>query len=151
MQADSRNSVHNSAFSSQLIALSLIDTHCHLEMDEFSPDRDEVIKRAKDAGIEAMITVGSDLKGNIGGLELSRRYDFIYSSVGFHPHDAKDFTGEMFDQIKTWSKEKKVVAIGEIGLDYHYDHSPREVQQEVFMKQLQFAREIGLPVIIHSR
>src|SRR4030042_3910439 len=103
MQADSRNSVHNSAFSSQLIAHSLIDTHCHLEMDEFDPDRNEVIKRAKDAGIEAIITIGSDLKGNIGGLELSKKYDFIYSSVGFHPHDAKDFTEDIFNQIKEWT------------------------------------------------
>ncbi len=169
MQADSRNSVHNSAFSSQLIALSLIDTHCHLEMDEFNPDRDEVIKRAKDAGIEAIITIGSDLKGNIGGLELSKKYDFIYSSVGFHPHDAKDFTEDIFNQIKTWvtlyrmqdarckmqdlnsELNPKVVAIGEIGLDYHYDNSPREIQREVFIKQLQFAKEINFPVIIHSR
>ncbi len=151
MQADSRNSVHNSVFSSQLIAHSLIDTHCHLEMDEFNPDRDEVIKRAKDAGIEAIITIGSDLKGNIGGLELSKKYDFIYSSVGFHPHDAKDFTEDIFNQIKTWVKREKVVAIGEIGLDYHYDNSPREIQREVFIKQLQFAKEINFPVIIHSR
>jgi len=185
MQADSRNSVHNSAFSSQLIAHSLIDTHCHLEMDEFSPDRDEVIKRAKDAGIEAIITIGSDLKGNIGGLELSKKYDSIYSSVGFHPHDAKDFSEEIFEKIKAWATEykiqesnpplppftkggrggitiselrtpnselnPKVVAIGEIGLDYHYDNSPREIQREVFIKQLQFAKEINFPVIIHSR
>jgi TatD DNase family protein len=169
MQADSRNSVHNSAFSSQLIALSLIDTHCHLEMDEFSPDRDEVIKRAKDAGIEAIITIGSDLKGNIGGLELSKKYDSIYSSVGFHPHDAKDFTEDIFNQIKIWvtlyrmqdarckmqdlnsGLNPKVVAIGEIGLDYHYDNSPREIQRGVFIKQLQFAKEINFPVIIHSR
>jgi TatD DNase family protein len=165
--------------------ITLIDTHCHLEMDAFDPDREDVIRRAKDAGLEAIITIGSDLKGNIGGLELSQRYDFIYSSVGFHPHDAKDFTEEIFEQIKEWVKEyriketnpplppftkggtggitdvehrtqnnernPKVVAIGEIGLDYHYDNSPREIQREVFMKQLQFAKEIDLPVIIHSR
>ncbi len=161
----------------------MIDTHCHLEMDNFNPDREEVIKRAKEAGIEAIITIGSDLEGNIGGLELSGKYDFIYSSVGIHPHDAKDFTAEIFNKIKTWAREyriqdvkpplppftkgwsggitelrtpnselkPKVVAIGEIGLDYHYDHSPREVQREVFMKQIQFAKEINLPVIIHSR
>jgi TatD DNase family protein len=157
----------------------LIDTHCHLEMDAFDPDRDEVIRRALDAGVGAMITIGSDLKGNIGGLELSRKYDFIYASVGFHPHDAKDFTEEIFNQIRKWARKyriqhvaysvkeanplstelrtsnseliPKVVAIGEIGLDYHYDHSPREVQQEVFLKQLLFAKEIHLPVIIHSR
>jgi TatD DNase family protein len=163
---------------------NLIDTHCHLEMAEFDPDREAVIQRAKDAGIEAVITIGSDLSGNIGGLELSRKYDFIYSSVGFHPHDARDFTDEIFGKIKKWVREyrgketnppsppfaeegygrvtnnespgvdelkPKVVAIGEIGLDYHYDNSPREVQREVFMKQLQFAREVDLPVIIHSR
>jgi TatD DNase family protein len=143
--------------------LTLIDTHCHLEMEAFDPDRDEVIRRARNAGIEAMITIGSDLKGNIGGLEISRRYDFIYSAVGFHPHDAKDFTEEIFSQIKTWATPphpppgkggqggSKVVAIGEIGLDYHYDHSRREIQREVFMKQLLLAKETDLPAIIHSR
>jgi len=139
--------------------ITLIDTHCHLEMDAFDQDREEVIQRARDAGIEAMITIGSDLEGNIGGLELSGKYDFIYSSVGFHPHDAKDFTGEIFDKIKEWAinsgkgqgVRSKVVAIGEIGLDYHYDNSPREIQREVFMKQLIFAKEINLPVVIHSR
>jgi TatD DNase family protein len=168
MQADSRNLVHKKrlAISSQQSAvepnslslithhpslITLIDTHCHLEMDDFNPDRKEVIKRAKDSGIEAIITIGSDLKGNIGGLKLSEKYDFIYSSVGFHPHDAKDFTEDIFNRIKTWTKREKVVAIGEIGLDYHYDHSPREVQKNVFKRQLQYAKEINLPVIIHSR
>jgi len=153
-------------------------------MDAFDPDREEVIRRAHDAGIGAIITIGSDLAGNRGGLELSQKYDFIYSSVGFHPHDAKDFTEEIFGQIKGWAKDyrikhtnpplppftkggdtegafprggqeirdgKKVVAIGEIGLDYHYDNSPREIQRDVFVKQLQLAKELGLPVIIHSR
>ncbi len=155
----------------------MIDTHCHLEMDDFDQDREEVIKRAKDAGIEAIITIGSDLEGNIGGLELSKKYDFIYCSVGFHPHDSKDFTEEIFEKIKEWSMKfgmqnsecgiknnisvfrtpqsalcnPKVVAIGEIGLDYHYDHSPREIQQDVFIRQLQYAKEINLPAIIHSR
>ena len=81
----------------------LIDTHCHLEMDEFNTDREDVIQRARDSGVEAIITIGSDLKGNIGGLELSKKYDFIYSSVGFHPHDAKDFTEEIFNKIKEWA------------------------------------------------
>jgi TatD DNase family protein len=177
MPADSRNSVRNAAFSSQLSALSLIDTHCHLEMDEFDPDREGVIQRAKEAGIEAIITIGSDLRGNMGGLELSKKYDFIYCSVGFHPHDAKDFNEEIFKKIKEWTmkfgmqnsecgiknnisvfrtpqsapRNPKVLAIGEIGLDYHYDNSPREIQRQVFMKQLQLAKEVNLPVIIHSR
>jgi TatD DNase family protein len=147
----------NTPHDSRLALHGLIDTHCHLEMGAFDPDREEVIQRARDSGIEAMITIGSDLKGNIGGLELSGKYDFIYSSVGFHPHDAKDFTEEIFNQIKEWAINSgkgqggKVVAIGEIGLDYHYDNSPREIQREVFMKQLIFAKEINLPVVIHSR
>jgi TatD DNase family protein len=152
-------------------------------MAAFDSDREEVIKRARDKGIGAIITIGSDLAGNRGGLELSQKYDFIYSSVGFHPHDAKDFTEEIFQQLKEWASEfkiqkpnppsppfakggnnvwalpkgeqelraGKVVAIGEIGLDYHYDHSPREIQRDVFVKQLQLAKELDLPVVIHSR
>jgi TatD DNase family protein len=139
-------------------------------MDDFDPDREDVIRRARNAGIEAIITIGSDLESNIKGLALSEKYDFIYSSVGIHPHDAKDFTEEIFNQIKEWAtkfeirnskfeikkvnsslRNPKVVAIGEIGLDYHYDNSPREIQRQVFMKQLQLAKEVNLPVIIHSR
>jgi TatD DNase family protein len=144
-------------------------------MNAFDPDREAVIQRAKDAGIAALITIGSDMAGNIGGLELSEKYDFIYSSVGFHPHDAKDFTEEIFEKIKGWATSSfspplgkempslspplgkggigggKVVAIGEIGLDYHYDNSPRDIQREVFRKQLLLAKEMNLPVIIHSR
>jgi TatD DNase family protein len=149
-------------------------------MDEFNNDRDALIRRARDAGLEALITIGSDLAGNAGGYALSGKYDFIHAAVGFHPHDAKDFTEKIFNQIKEWAKahrvsgnppipplEKggtgegalakggrrggKVVAIGEIGLDYHYDHSPREVQQEVFRRQLAYAKEVELPVVIHSR
>lgn len=141
----------------------MIDTHCHLEMDAFGKDREDVIKRAKEAGLEAIITIGSDFEGCKGAVALSEKHDFVYATVGIHPHDAKDFTENVFNQIKKWttpahpplSKRKrhggKIVAIGEIGLDYHYDHSPREIQREVFKKQLQYAKEINLPVVIHSR
>lgn len=140
-----------------------IDTHCHLEMDEFNPDREIVIQRAIEAGIEAIITIGSDMKGNKGALEISQKYDFIYCSVGIHPHDAKDFNEEIYNQIKDMAirhkihnlspenRKNKVVAIGEIGLDYHYDNSPRDIQRKVFLKQLLLAKEINLPVVIHSR
>jgi len=135
--------------------VSLIDTHCHLEMDEFDTDREEVIKRAKDAGIEAIITIGSDLEGSKGAVELSERLDFIYATIGIHPHDAKDFSEDIYNQIKKWAKGGcaggKVVAIGEIGLDYHYENSPKEIQKDVFKKQLALAIETGLPVVIHSR
>jgi TatD DNase family protein len=131
--------------------VTLIDTHCHLEMDQFNSDRVDVIERAKNAGIEAMITIGSDLKGNKGALELSEGYDSVYATVGIHPHDAKDFTDDIYRKLKEWATTEKVVAIGEIGLDYHYDNSPREVQREVFKRQLLLAKETNLPVVIHSR
>lgn len=129
----------------------MIDTHCHLEMEPFNNDRDDVIKRAQEAGLEAVITIGSDFEGNRGGVALAEKHDFVYAAVGMHPHDAKDFTPAVLEQIKIWSAHKKVVAIGEIGLDYHYDYSPREIQRAVFRQQLDYAKECGLPVCIHSR
>ncbi len=130
----------------------MIDTHCHLEMDAFKDDRDAVIKRAKDAGVEAIITIGSDFDGCKGALKFAEKYDFVYATVGIHPHDAKDFNDEMFHQIKKWAQGMtKVVAIGEIGLDYHYDHSARDIQRAVFSRQLELAKETGLPVVVHSR
>ncbi len=132
-------------------------------MDEFNPDREEVIKRANDAGIEIIITIGSDLKGNREALELSERYDSVFATIGIHPYDAKDFTEDIFKQLQAWIKNShppftkggrgrpKIVGIGEIGLDYHYDNSPREIQRDVFKRQLNFAKETGFPVVIHSR
>lgn len=128
----------------------MIDTHCHLEMKPFDDDREDVIKRAKE-NLEAVITVGSDFEGNKGAVALAKKYDFIYASVGIHPHDAKDFNDNIFDQIKAWAKNPKVVAIGETGLDYYYDHSPRDIQKKVFIKQIRYAVESGIPAIIHSR
>lgn len=128
-----------------------IDTHCHLEMSRFDGDRDEVIKRAREAGLEAVITIGSDLESNTGAIRLSEAYDMVYCSVGIHPHDAKDFTGETLLKLREWAAREKVVAIGETGLDYHYMHSPAEAQQEVFRRHLGLAVELGLPAVIHSR
>ncbi len=132
-------------------SLSFIDTHCHIEMKEFDPDREEVIQRAREAGIEAMITIGSDLNGTLEGVRLAEQHDFIYCSVGIHPHEAKDFTDQTYALLKELAQKQKVVAIGETGLDYHYDHSPRDLQRIVFRKQLELANETGLPVVIHSR
>lgn len=143
----------------------MIDTHCHLDM--YDEDRDAVIHRAKEAGIEALITIGSEPKSNAINLSIAEQYDLVYVSVGIHPHDAKDFTDETQNQLRTWatgspqpdspliphpsSLPSKIVAIGETGLDYHYDHSPRDMQKEVFKKHLALAKETGLPVIVHSR
>jgi TatD DNase family protein len=135
-------------------------------MKQFNEDREEVIKRAQAAGVDTFITIGADLAGCKAAVELSTKYDFIYAAIGMHPHDAKEFSRDIFDQIKAWvvqgsasrpdlnagaARLPKIVAIGEIGLDYHYDHSPRNIQREVFIRQLEFAREVDLPVIVHSR
>ncbi len=129
----------------------MIDTHCHLDMKEFDTDRDEVIRRAGDAGFEALVTVGSDLLSSREAVTISGQYDFIYAAIGIHPHDAKDFSEKIYSDLLELSKNRKVVAIGETGLDYHYDHSPRESQKEVFRSHLHLAGEAGLPVIVHSR
>lgn len=136
---------------SPLASLSFVDTHCHLEMEAFDADRDEVLERARSAGLEAVITVGSDLEGTRKGLSIARRYDFVYASAGVHPHDAKDFSDESGRILMELAKDEKVVAIGETGLDYHYDHSPRHIQRAVFERHLAIAADCGLPVIIHSR
>jgi len=132
-------------------SLSFIDTHCHMDMKEFDQDREEVIARSRAAGIDPLITIGSDLEGTLEGVALAEQHDGIYCSVGIHPHDAKDFTAETYRLLKDLTRQTKVVAIGETGLDYHYDHSPRDVQRRVFEQHLLLAGETGLPVIIHSR
>ena len=128
-----------------------IDTHCHLEMDAFDKDRDEVIGRAVDANIKYIINPGSDREANIKGLQLSAGHPRIYSAVGIHPHDAKTLDEPLVRELKEWIKKPKVVAVGEIGLDYHYLHSPKGVQIEAFRRQIQLAKEAGLPIIVHSR
>ncbi len=129
----------------------MIDTHCHLEMKQFDEDREAVIERARAAGVECIITIASDLDGCEGAVQLAERHDFIYASVGLHPHDAKDMSDAALARIRELSLSGKVVAIGEIGLDYYYDLSPRDVQRNVFARQLAFAKVRGLPVIVHSR
>jgi TatD DNase family protein len=129
----------------------IIDTHCHLDMPQFDPDREDVIKRAKEAGLEAVITIGSDIESSKKAIELARKHDLIYAAIGIHPHDAKRFGGNSCQELKELARHEKVVAIGETGLDYHYDHSPRENQREVMKEHLALARELELPVIVHSR
>lgn len=120
-------------------------------MEAFDDDRPEVVRRAEVAGIKYLINAGSDRKGNIRGLELSREYPQVYSSIGIHPHDAKTLDESLYKELKKWAKEPKVVAVGEIGLDYHYLHSPKGVQIETFKRQVAFAKGLDLPVIVHSR
>ena len=131
----------------------LIDTHCHLTMPDFEPDRRNVIQRATDAGISHLITIGTDIEDSRQAIAIADANDFIYAAVGIHPHDVKDITDidNISDTIKKLASNKKVVALGETGLDYHYMHSPAEIQQEHFRLEISLAKSLGLPVIVHSR
>ncbi|MFA5164770.1 MAG: TatD family hydrolase [Candidatus Omnitrophota bacterium] len=129
----------------------LVDTHCHLDFPEFDADRDDVIKRAGEAGIETIINVASSLEGSRRSVELAEKYGCVYASVGIHPHDAKELSPETFSEIKTLASCDKVVAIGEVGLDYYRNLSPADIQQKAFRGFLSLAKETGLPLIIHCR
>ncbi|UCH82531.1 MAG: YchF/TatD family DNA exonuclease [Nitrospiraceae bacterium] len=129
----------------------MTDTHCHLDLEVFDSDREDVIKRAKKSDVQYIINAGSDRQGNIRGLELSEEYKNVYAAVGIHPHDAKTFDDSLFREVKKWVKLPKVVAVGEIGLDYHYLHSPKGVQIEAFRRQIALANNFGLPIMVHSR
>jgi len=120
-------------------------------MEAFDEDRDEVLKRAEEANVKYIINAGSDREGNLKGLQLSGRYPNVYSAVGIHPHDAKYLDKSLFIEIDRWIERPKVIAIGEIGLDYHYLHSTKGVQVEAFIKQIALAKEADLPIIVHSR
>jgi len=129
----------------------LIDTHAHIYWESYDNDREEMLKRAIDSGIKYIICPGTDIETSIKAIELAEKYDFVYAGVGFHPHDAVKAGEKELEKIEELSYHPKVVAIGEIGLDFHYNFSPREKQIEVFKKQIQIAKRRNLPVIIHNR
>ncbi|MFI5250954.1 MAG: TatD family hydrolase [Bacteroidota bacterium] len=128
-----------------------IDSHAHLFFKDYQHDLDEVIKRARDEGIEYIINPGTDLETSRKAIALAEKYDMVYSCVGFHPHDASKADDKSLEEIEKLSYHPKVVAIGEIGLDYHYDFSPREIQRKVFAAQIEIAGRRNLPIVIHSR
>ncbi len=129
----------------------LIDTHCHLDFDQFNSDRSAVIKRAKAAGIEYVINVGSSLEGSRKSVELASGHDSIFASVGVHPHHAGEVSEDTFFEIEKLAKDKKVVAIGEVGLDYFKSPSAPERQKEVFIRFIELSKKSLLPLIIHDR
>lgn len=129
----------------------LFDSHAHLDDRRFDKDRDNVIEKAKSSGVGRIINVGADLASSSSTVSLSQKHDFIYAAVGVHPHSADEYDDCTEKELRRLAKNQKVVAIGEIGLDYHYDNSPRNIQKETFIKQLGLALELGLPVIIHNR
>jgi TatD DNase family protein len=133
--------------------VKLVDSHCHLDDEQFDPDRDQTVERARAAGIDTLMAIGTghgppDLEA---ALRLADRYPFAYATVGVHPHDAAKASDDTFARLRDLAQHPKVRALGEIGLDYHYDFSPRDVQRTVFERQLALAAQPGLPVVIHTR
>ncbi len=131
--------------------MPLIDSHAHLDFRQFDADREAVIERAREAGLVAIVNIGTSLSFSRAAVALAEKYDFIYAAVGVHPHDAKTVTPEVLAELRILARHPKVVAVGEIGLDYYRDLSPRDVQRRVFADQLALAAELALPVVIHSR
>lgn len=129
----------------------LIDSHAHLDGSSFDEDRDQLIESFKSAGIEAVIVPSADWESLYRVTEIVNKYDNLYGAIGIHPHDVKELTEKDMDTIKELAKGDKIVAIGEIGLDYYYEHSPRDVQKEFFRKQIRLAKELDLPIIVHER
>lgn len=139
--------------ASILNALSamFIDTHCHLDFPEFDQDRDALINGLKENGISHIINIGSSLLGSVASLELAKKYEFVYAAIGIHPHEADSFNKEVQSSIEKLAKSDKVVAIGEIGLDYYKNYSLPERQRLLFSALLGLAKDLNLPLVIHSR
>ena len=129
----------------------MIDSHCHLDFDKFDSCRDEAVNDAIASGVNTIVNIGVDLRTSQRSIELAHKYPSIYATVGVHPHDAKTLDDTVIDKFRELAKDSKVVAIGEIGLDYYRDLSPRPLQQTAFRKQLELAIETKLPVVIHTR
>jgi TatD DNase family protein len=135
--------------------MTCVDSHCHIDGEAFDADRDEVVERARAAGVAAMLNVGTgdphsdDFRRAV---EVAEKYEFVWASVGVHPHDAKLYDDRAEEHLLELVRaSEKVIAWGEIGLDYYYDHSPRDVQRDVFRRQIRLAKELALPIIVHSR
>lgn len=131
--------------------MKLFDTHAHVDSSQYRDDREAVIQRALDAGVDLILNIGYNEATSRRTLDLAARYPFMYASVGIHPHNAAEMTENTYVLLKEMAKDPKVVALGEIGLDYYRDLSPRDTQAEVFRRQIALARELRLPVIIHDR
>ncbi|MDD3839734.1 MAG: TatD family hydrolase [Clostridia bacterium] len=129
----------------------LFDSHAHLEDDRFSSDLEDVIKDILEWGVSNVINVGSDIATSKKSVSIAQAYDFIFAAVGIHPHEVADMRDQDMLTLQKMASEQKVVAIGEIGLDYYYDLSPRQVQKERFVEQLNLAKDLNMPFIIHDR
>lgn len=131
--------------------MTLIDTHAHLHAPQFDADRDAVIQRMREAGLAGVVTVGTDVPASHAAIELARQHADIWATVGVDPHEAATFNDATLDELRELADAPEVVAIGEIGLDYYWDKAPRQVQARVFERQLELARALQLPVVVHNR
>lgn len=129
----------------------LIDSHCHIDDARLVDKREEVLKGLVEHNVSHIINIGYDMQSSLNSVNLAKEYDNIFAAVGMHPHDSKEFIGSMLYDLEEYAKCNKVVAIGEIGLDYYYDKSPRDVQQKVFMQQVELAHSLKMPIVIHLR
>ncbi len=129
----------------------LIDSHVHLDDSRFDVDRSDIFVRAAEAGIEAFVTIGCDLLTSRAAVQLAQTHSNVYATIGVHPHEAKEVEDSWYPELQQLARHPKVVAYGEIGLDYHYDHSPRDVQRQRFREQIREARALQLPIVIHTR
>lgn len=130
---------------------NIFDSHAHYQDEKFDDDRHELLAELPNKGIRGIMTAGSNIPDSQKAQDLARRYPFVFFAAGVHPHDAKDATPELETQLIEFAKDPKMKAIGEIGLDYYYDYSPRELQKEVFERQIILAKQLDLPIIIHDR
>ncbi len=131
--------------------MRLIDTHVHLHAEQFDDDRDDVLQRMRDAGITDVVTIGTDVPASRAAIELAAQHDDVWATVGVDPHEAASFNQTTLDELRMLAGSSQVVAIGEIGLDYYWDKAPRDVQARVFESQLDLARTLERPVVIHNR
>ncbi len=129
----------------------LYDTHAHLDDEQFDDDRESIIEKIKTSGVGLVNNIGANMESSRTGIALAEKYDFIYATVGVHPSDTKDMTDSDLNELRNLATHKKVVAIGEIGLDYHYDDTDPQTQKKWFAAQLELAKELDLPVVIHDR
>jgi len=129
----------------------LVDTHAHLNDEKFDEDREQVIRRAKENGIDVIVNIGYNKETILSTMELIDQYEFIYGAIGWHPNHAHEMVEEDLYWIEKLTEHPKILAIGEIGLDYYWDFAPKEIQQAVFRKQIQMAKRLKLPIIIHDR
>ena len=131
--------------------MEFIDTHCHIYYDKYQDDINDVINKANDNNIKHMICVGVDLKSSEKSIILSNQYESVFATVGYHPHEAKLAADGYLDKMTKLLEYPKVVAVGEIGLDYYYEHSDKKTQIKVFRDQLELAKDLDMPVVIHNR